>query len=126
MAPQDEPHTATDTLERYELLHKIASGGMAEVYLAKAYGAHGFEKRIAIKRILPNLVRSGRFEQRFITEAKLTAKLTHGNIVQILDFGRSGGTLFIAMEYVDGPNLAQLSKPDGQNRRALPMDAVLY
>ena len=57
------------TLERYDVVDRIAVGGMAEVFLAKAYGAHGFEKTLAIKRILPDLARDPEFEQRFIAEA---------------------------------------------------------
>src|SRR3954449_891151 len=91
------------SLERYDVLDRIAVGGMAEIFRAKAYGAHGFEKTLAIKRILPELARDGEFESRFIAEAKLAVALTHANVVQIFDFGRFGGSLYIAMEYVDGP-----------------------
>ena len=86
-------------LERYELQARIAVGGMAEVYRAKAFGAHGFEKDLAIKRILPELARDPEFEQRFIGEAKLAVKLSHANVVQVLDFGKFGETLFIAPVY---------------------------
>jgi tRNA A-37 threonylcarbamoyl transferase component Bud32 len=96
------------SLERYDVVDRIAVGGMAEVFLAKAYGAHGFEKTLAIKRILPDLARDPEFEQRFIAEAKVAVKLSHTNIVQVLDFGRFAESLFIAMEYVDGLDLAAL------------------
>jgi hypothetical protein len=96
------------SLERYDVLDRIAVGGMAEVFLAKAYGAHGFEKTLAIKRILPELARDPEFEARFIAEAKVAVKLAHANVVQVLDFGRLRDTLFIAMEYVDGLDLAAL------------------
>lgn len=94
------------TLERYDVIDHIATGGMAEVFLGKAYGSHGFEKTIAIKRILPEFAKEPEFERRFVAEAKMAARLTHNNIVQVLDFGRFGETLFIAMEFVDGPDLA--------------------
>jgi serine/threonine protein kinase len=97
--------------ERYELIERLAVGGMAEVFRAVAYGAHGFEKALAIKRILPELARDPEFESRFIGEAKLAVKLSHANVVQVLDFGRMGGTLFIAMELVDGLDLAALLRP---------------
>src|SRR5262249_40981352 len=87
-------------LERYDPLDRIAVGGMAEVFLAKAHGAHGSEKTLAIKRILPELARDPEFEARFIAEAKVAVKLSHANVVQVLDFGRIGESLFIAMEYV--------------------------
>ncbi|MBK9032689.1 MAG: serine/threonine protein kinase [Myxococcales bacterium] len=96
------------SLERYDVLDRIAVGGMAEVFLAKAYGAHGFEKTLAIKRILPELARDPEFEDRFIAEAKVAVKLSHTNVVQVFDFGRFSGSLFIAMEYVDGLDLAAL------------------
>src|SRR6187399_2228468 len=94
--------------ERYELLERLAVGGMAEVFRAVAYGAHGFEKALAIKRILPELARDPEFENRFIGEAKLAVKLSHTNVVQVFDFGRFAGSLFIAMEYVDGLDMAAL------------------
>jgi serine/threonine protein kinase len=100
--------TQLTTPERYELIDRIAVGGMAEVFRAVAYGAHGFEKALAIKRILPELARDPEFEDRFIGEAKLAVKLSHANVVQVLDFGRLAGTLFIAMELVDGLDLAAL------------------
>lgn len=96
------------SLERYDVLDRIAVGGMAEVFLAKAYGAHGFEKTLAIKRILPELASDPEFEDRFIAEAKVAVRLSHTNIVQVFDFGRFAGSLFIAMEYVDGLDLAAL------------------
>ncbi len=98
------------SLERYDVLDRIAVGGMAEVFLAKAYGAHGFEKTLAIKRILPELARDPEFEARFIAEAKVSVRLSHANVVQVLDFGRIGESLFIAMEYVDGLDLAAMQR----------------
>ncbi len=111
-------------LERYELQERIAVGGMAEVYRAKAFGAHGFEKELAIKRILPELAQDPEFEQRFIGEAKLAVKLSHANVVQVLDFGRFGGTLFIAMEYVDGLDLAALLKRYRDRAERVPIPAA--
>lgn len=112
------------TLERYELVDRIAVGGMAEVFRAKAYGAHGFEKTLAIKRILPELARDREFEQRFIAEAKLAVRLTHANIVQVMDFGRVGESLFIAMEFVDGLDLAALLKRYRDRGEPVPLQAA--
>ncbi|MCG8419118.1 MAG: protein kinase [Proteobacteria bacterium] len=111
-------------LERYDLVERIAVGGMAEVFLAKAYGPHGFEKTLAIKRILPELAASPEFEERFIDEANLAVKLTHTNIVQVFDFGRFGDSLFIAMEYVDGLDLAALLKICRERGEQLPLPAA--
>lgn len=112
------------TLERYELLNRIAVGGMAEVYRAVAYGAHGFEKTLAIKRILPELARDPEFEARFIAEAKLAVQLTHANVVQVFDFGRFGGGLFIAMEFIDGLDLAALIKKGRDEGQLIPIPAA--
>jgi len=110
--------------EKYELVDRVAVGGMAEVYRAKAFGAHGFEKTLAIKRILPELAAEPEFEQRFIAEAKLAVSLSHANVVQVLDFGRFAGSLFIAMEYVDGLDLAALLKWLKDHGRQVPLPAA--
>ncbi len=110
--------------ERYELIDRIAVGGMAEVFRAVAYGAHGFEKTLAIKRILPELARDPEFEERFIGEAKLAVKLTHANVVQVLDFGRLAGTLFIAMELVNGLDLAALLRRYREHGKLIPVPAA--
>jgi tRNA A-37 threonylcarbamoyl transferase component Bud32 len=112
------------SLERYDVVDRIAVGGMAEVFLAKAYGAHGFEKTLAIKRILPDLARDPEFEQRFIAEAKVAVKLSHTNIVQVMDFGRFAESLFIAMEYVDGLDLAALLRRYKELGARVPIPAA--
>jgi tRNA A-37 threonylcarbamoyl transferase component Bud32 len=113
-------------LERYELVHRIAVGGMAEVFLAKAYGAHGFEKTLAVKRILPELASDPEFEERFIAEAKLAVKLSHANVVQVFDFGRVGSTLFLVLEYVDGLDLAALLSRYRAAGRRVPLQAAFH
>lgn len=114
------------SLERYDVLDRIAVGGMAEVFLAKAYGAHGFEKTLAIKRILPELARDPEFEARFIAEAKVAVRLSHANVVQVFDFGRIGESLFIAMEYVDGLDLAALLRKFKDEGRLVPLPAAFH
>jgi eukaryotic-like serine/threonine-protein kinase len=114
------------SLERYDVLDRIAVGGMAEVFLAKAYGAHGFEKTLAIKRILPELASDPEFAARFIAEAKVAVRLSHANVVQVFDFGRIGESLFIAMEYVDGLDLAALLKKYKDDGRHIPLPAALH
>jgi serine/threonine protein kinase len=114
------------SLERYDVLHRIAVGGMAEVFFAKAYGAHGFEKQLAIKRILPELAKDPEFEERFIAEAKVAVKLSHTNVVQVFDFGRFGNSLFIAMEFVDGIDLAALLKRHRDTGRKLSLSAAFH
>jgi tRNA A-37 threonylcarbamoyl transferase component Bud32 len=114
------------TLRRYDLLERIAVGGMAEIFRAKAHGAHGFEKTLAIKRILPDLARDAEFETRFIAEAKLAVALTHANLVQIFDFGRFAGSLYIAMEYVDGPDLGRVLKAAAERGETVPLGAAMH
>ncbi|QDE96539.1 serine/threonine protein kinase [Myxococcus xanthus] len=95
---------------KYQLVRKLASGGMAEVFLAKAAGPRGFEKTLVLKRILPHLAEDAAFVEMFLGEARLAAQLEHPNIVQIFDFGEAEGSFFLAMEFIDGPNLRKLVK----------------
>jgi serine/threonine-protein kinase len=105
---------------KYQLVSKLATGGMAEVYLAKSAGPMGFEKTLVLKRILPHLAEDEQFVEMFLGEAKLAAQLEHPNIVQIFDFGEAEGTYYLAMEYIDGPNLRILSKRARAAGVALP------
>src|SRR5882724_1072771 len=120
----DEP--LEKSLERYDVLDRIAVGGMAEVFLAKAYGAHGFEKTLAIKRILPELASDPEFAARFIAEAKVAVRLSHANVVQVFDFGRIGESLFIAMEFVDGLDLAAMLRKFKDERRQISLSAAFH
>jgi eukaryotic-like serine/threonine-protein kinase len=97
-------------LGKYELVSRLALGGMAEVFLAKAAGPMGFEKTLVVKRILSHLAEDPTFVEMFLSEARLAAQLNHPNIVQIFDFGEADGEYILAMEYIDGPNLRVLLK----------------
>jgi serine/threonine protein kinase len=102
---------STGIIERfgkYELIEKIASGGMAEVYRARSRGAAGFEKILVIKKILPNLAKEKEFKELFIDEARIAVQLLHVNIVQVFDLGEIDGQYFMAMEYVQGLDLSRL------------------
>jgi serine/threonine protein kinase len=90
---------------RYHLLDRINVGGMAEVFRAKSFGVEGFEKLLAVKRIMPDIGREADFARMFIDEAKIGAQLTHANIAQVFDLGAVDGLLFIAMEYIHGKDL---------------------
>jgi serine/threonine protein kinase len=110
----------TQQLGKYQLIRKLATGGMAEVFLAKAAGPMGFEKTLVVKRILPHLAEDPTFVEMFLSEAKLAAQLNHPNIVQIFDFGEADDAYFLAMEYIDGPNLRVLLKRASQQGMTLP------
>jgi hypothetical protein len=107
-------------LGKYQLLRKLATGGMAEVFLAKTAGPMGFEKQLVIKRILPHLAEDPQFVQMFLGEAKLAAQLNHPNLVQIFDFGESEGSYFIAMEYIDGPTVRLLLQRAREQSLSIP------
>jgi TonB family protein len=93
---------------QYTLLEKIAVGGMAEVWKARMRGVEGFQKTVAIKKILPYMTDSSEFVAMFIDEAKLAAQLSHPNIIHIYDLGKIGRDFYIAMEYVEGKDLRSL------------------
>jgi eukaryotic-like serine/threonine-protein kinase len=112
-----------DSIGPYQLLHKIAHGGMAELYLAHYVREDRFRKKVAIKRILPHLAENPEFITMFVREARLAALLQHPNIVQIFDFGKIDHNYFIAMEYIDGKNLGEiLTAMQG----GLPIDAAAF
>ena len=93
---------------KYRPLFKLDSGGMAEVYVAESEAMAGFTKRVAIKRILPGLLKDEKFVRMFLDEARLSLNLNHANIVSVFDIGKSDNTYFIVMEYVEGTNLKSL------------------
>ncbi len=111
---------------KYLLLEKISSGGMAEVYRAKSFGVAGFEKSLAVKRILPHISEDPEFVAMFIDEAKIAAGLHHANICQIVEFGRVGDSYFQAMEYVAGCDMRYIRNRFRDNRRPLPPAVVLH
>jgi serine/threonine-protein kinase len=112
---------------RYELLDRIGVGGMAEIFRGKAVAAGGFEKPVAIKRILPHLSQDQRFVELLIAEAKVLSLLKHRNIVQIFDVGLGDdGKYFLVMEYVDGKDIGAIQRSLETARRRVPYDLVLH
>jgi serine/threonine protein kinase len=111
---------------QYRLIRQIATGGMAEIYLAKSEGISGFEKFVALKRILPNLSEDELFITMLIDEAKIAVRLQHANIAQIFDLGRVDDTYYIAMEFIDGVDLFSLLKRASEYDREVPIDIALY
>jgi serine/threonine-protein kinase len=113
--PPDPPEAARDldlpaTFGKYYLTEKLATGGMAEIYLSKIVGPGGFEKQLVIKQIHPRLSGQRHFVDLFVAEAKMLVTLAHGNIVPVYELGVIDDTYFIAMEYIDGPTLYRLTE----------------
>ncbi len=111
---------------KYQLLERLARGGMAEVFKAKSHGVEGFEKILVIKRILDELGENPRFVDMFINEAKIAVTLSHANIVQVFDLGRANGSFFIAMEYVAGFDLATILKTVRDTDATLPPELAVF
>ena len=110
----------------YEVIERIAVGGMAEIYRGIARGAEGFERPVVIKKVHPRFSQDERFVKMLINEAKITASLDHPNIVQIVDLGTSQeGEHFIVMEYVDGHDLRAVIDQSRQMGISLALDSVL-
>ena len=109
-----------ETFGDYTLLDRIAVGGMAEVWRARRRGVEGFQKTVAIKKILSHLTGSKDFVTMFIDEAKLAAQLSHNNIIQIYDLGKVGDDYFIAMEHVDGKDLRSILTAAQESGRPIP------
>jgi hypothetical protein len=104
---------------KYLLLDRIAVGGMAEVFAAKAFGAEGFTRIVAIKKILPTLGEDPEFVSMFVDEARIAVQLAHENVVQVLELGKHDESLYIAMEYISGRDVRQLL--DRYRKRGEPM-----
>jgi serine/threonine protein kinase len=114
-----------DSFGPYRLIDRVAVGGMAEVFKAKRSGVEGFEKIVALKRILPHLSENKEFLTMFVDEAKMVAGLTHPNIVQIFDLGRIDASYYIAMEYVHGHDLRSIIKRARNKGLRMPLDLSL-
>lgn len=110
----------------YTIEQRIASGGMAEVFVATRAGPHGFSKRVALKRILPQHANDPDFVAMFIDEARLAARLEHPNIVHVFDFGETENELFLVMELVAGTNVNRLLRAVSQRRETVPLDIALH
>ncbi len=120
-----EPSWRDDRFGPYELLDRVAIGGMAEVFKAKRTGVEGFEKIVALKRILPHLSDNKEFLDMFVDEAKMVAGLAHPSIVQIFDLGRIEKSYYIAMEYVHGHDLRTIMKRAREKGLRMPLDLSL-
>ncbi len=111
---------------KYVLLEKLASGGMAEVYLAKNSGANGVSKFVAIKRILPQYSDNEEFIEMFKEEAKIAVNLNHSNVVHIHEFGIERNQFYLVMEYVEGRNLRQILNELKKKGNHFSVDQIVY
>src|SRR5688572_15429521 len=103
----------------YSVLGHLATGGMAEVFVARKTGLHGFEKIVVIKRVRPDLTQDATATSQFLDEARLVATLEHPNIVQVHEVGFAHGSYFFVMDYIDGVDLRQLIWKSGKFKRKI-------
>ena len=111
---------------KYLLLERINVGGMAEVFKAKAFGVEGFERLVAVKRILPSIAEDQEFITMFIDEAKIAVQLTHANVASIFDLGRVADSYFIAMEFVRGKDLRAIFDRVRKRGETVPVPMACY
>src|SRR5260221_1911041 len=111
---------------KYLLLDRINVGGMAEVFVAKAFGVEGFERILAIKKILPTMVEDQEFITMFIDEARIAVQLNHANVVQIYELGKHDENYYIAMEYVSGRDLRVLLDRYKKRGELMPVNLAAY
>lgn len=108
----------------YQLLRRLATGGMAQIYLARQKGPEGFEKLLVVKRILPHLAENADFVRMFLDEARIAARLNHPNIVQIFNLGAQDDSFFIAMEFIHGEDVRRVWKRSEQLGKSMPIQMV--
>jgi eukaryotic-like serine/threonine-protein kinase len=116
----------SDSQQRYRVIERLESGGMAEVFRAESEGLQGFKKQVAIKRVLPHLSSKKKFISMFLDEARLSAQLSHSNCVQVFDIGVGDNAFFIVMEFVDGANLKAIIEHIKKTGRDFPVEAAVY
>jgi serine/threonine-protein kinase len=116
--------TQQGRLGRYELLARLATGGMGEIFLARLDGVEGFEKLYVVKRILAHLADDARFRQMLISEARIASKMAHPNICQVFELGETDGQLYIVMEYLEGISLLPLLRRFSKEQMALDLGFV--
>ncbi len=125
--PPEGPEPSTgDPFGQYIIEEHIATGGMADVYKARMMGMEGFQKTVAIKRIISSLTDSDEFVRMFIDEAKLAAQLSHNNIIQIFDLGKVDRSHYIAMEFIEGRDLRSILEECNERDVIMPISLSLY
>jgi TonB family protein len=123
---EEEPEITGTRFGQYSLVEKIATGGMAEVWKAQMRGVEGFQKTVAIKKILPHLSDNEEFVTMFVDEAKLAAQLNHNNIIHIYDLGKIANSYYIAMEYIAGHDLKTILKRGAESGQQISVELALF
>ncbi len=113
-------------LGRYEILGRLATGGMAEVFLGRLMGPSGFERVVVLKRILPHLARESDFVDMFLDEARIVAKINHKNVIQVSELGRDGDELYLVMEFVEGESLGGFMRRHWGSEREIGFELAAY
>jgi len=114
-----------NTLGKYEIVRKLAVGGMAQIYLARARGTAGFEKLVVLKRILPSVAEDHGFVQMFLDEARLAAALRHPNIADVFDVGTESDSYYFAMEFIHGQDVRTIRLAAYEANRDIPLEVAL-
>ena len=114
-----------DTLGRYEIIERVAVGGMAEIYLGRVRGTNGFDKLVAVKRVLPHIAMDQSFLEMFIAEARLAATLRHSNIADVFDVGEANGSYFFAMEFIHGQDVRSIRYEASERKQKVPIEVSL-
>lgn len=110
---------------KYQVLKRLAVGGMAEIYLARVTGIEGFQKHVVLKKIRPIHAEDPRFVEMFLDEARLAALLHHQNIAQVYDIGQLDGGYFFSMEFLHGQDVQSILKRMVKNRERVPLEYAL-
>ena len=111
--------------DRYEIVRHVARGGMGSVWLAKFAGKHGFSKHVAVKTIVPELAENPQFHAMFLEEARISSKLAHANVAQVLDVGEHGSVVYIVFEWVDGRSIEELCRAAEASGGRIPLPLIL-
>lgn len=111
---------------KYRVIRRLEAGGMAEVFVGEAVSVQGFKKQVAIKRVLPHLAKNPAFIEMFLDEARLSAKLTHANIVSVFDISAREDTYFLVMEFVDGANLKKIMEDTTARGKRIPLGQAAF
>jgi len=111
---------------KYQILKRIAAGGMAELFLAREHGFSGVQKLVVIKKILPQHARNPEYVQMFKDEARIGALLQHPNLVQVYEMGQHEGLAFISMEYLHGEDVRAIYRVLRRRGQPMPLEHALY